>query len=233
MKAKDVQAALTKIASPERVAASMRFFKTGKGEYGEGDQFIGVSVPDQRKIARAFATLPLVETRKLLASKIHEERLVALFILVRQFEKGDVAEQHAIVDLYLASTARINNWDLVDSSAYQILGRWLLTRDTKLLCKLAKSKSLWERRIAMIATYAFTKRGQPAETFAIAELLLDDEHDLIHKAVGWMLREVGEKVDVDQLREFLDAHVAKMPRTALRYAIEKLPPAERKAWLAR
>jgi 3-methyladenine DNA glycosylase AlkD len=233
MTAKDVHAALAKIATPERAASSRRFFKTGKGDYGEGDVFVGVAVPDQRKIARAFAALPLAEARTLLASKIHEARLVALLILVRQFDKGDAATQQAIVDLYLASTDRINNWDLVDSSAAPILGAWLLTRDTKILRQLARSKSLWERRIAMIATHAFTKAGKPAATFAVARLLLADDHDLIHKAIGWMLREVGEKVDQDTLRAFLDEHVRELPRTALRYAIEKFSPTERKAWLAR
>lgn len=230
-----VRSALAALATPERAASSRRFFKTGPGEYGEGDRFIGVPVPEQRKVAAQFATLPLADVAEVLRSPIHEERLVALLILARQMKraKNDPAAQRAIVDLYLAHTKHVNNWDLVDSSAYHLLGEYLLTRDRAPLRKLARSPLLWERRIAIIATLAFIRRGEHADTFAIAELLLDDEHDLIHKAVGWMLREVGEKVGLARLREFLAAHAPhRLPRTALRYAIEKLPPTERKRWLA-
>lgn len=228
----EVRRALAALGSAERATAAARYFKTGKGEYGEGDVFLGVPVPQQRKVARAFAALPLPDVRALLKSKRHEERLTALMILVRQYERGDEAEQRARYDLYLRHTKWVNNWDLVDSSAPQIVGGHLLRRNRAVLTRLAKSKSLWERRIAVIATYAFIRAGEAETTFALARLLMDDPHDLIHKAVGWMLREVGKRVGEDALRGFLDENVARLPRTALRYAIERLPPAERKAWLS-
>lgn len=232
--APSIRSTLKAIGTPERAAGAQRFFKTGKGEYGEGDVFLGVTVPEQRKIATQFATLTLDELAPSLRSKLHEERLVALLILVRQFTraKKDPAAQQRIIDFYLAHTAYVNNWDLVDSSAHQLLGEWLRTRDRKILRKLAKSSSLWERRIAMVATYAFIRAGEHEDACAIAELLLGDEHDLIHKAVGWMLREIGKHIDKAPLRAFLDEHAATMPRTALRYAIEHLPVDERKRWLA-
>lgn len=231
--ASKVRAALRAAVEPGRAEGSARFFKTGKGEYGFGDRFLGVTVPAQRAIARDHAALPLDEALSLLRSPVHEERLTALLILVRQFENGDEATRRRIVDAYLANTAFVNNWDLVDSSAPSLLGTWLLDKDRRLLTKLARSTSLWERRIAMLATFAFIRKGESADAVAIAALLLGDEHDLIHKACGWMLREVGEKVGPDALLEFLDAHAPRMPRTMLRYAIEKLPKAERQAWLAR
>jgi 3-methyladenine DNA glycosylase AlkD len=228
-----VRAALKKSASPERAAVSQTFFKTGKGQYGEGDVFMGVTVPNQRIVARLFTQLPANELLKLLHSKIHEERLTALLILVRQYERSSTEQQAAIVKLYLDNTAQINNWDLVDGSAPYILGHWLLDKDRKLLCKLAKSKLLWERRIAMIATYSFIRNGEHEDCFAIAKLLLKDEHDLMHKAVGWMLREVGKRVGVKQLRSFLSSHATTMPRTALRYAIEHMNAEERATWMKR
>jgi 3-methyladenine DNA glycosylase AlkD len=228
-----VRAALKKLASPERAAVSQTFFKTGKGQYGEGDVFMGVTVPKQRIVARAHADIAESEVLKLLHSKVHEERLTALLILVRQYERGSVEQQAAIVKLYLANTSQINNWDLVDLSAPSILGHWLVDKDRKLLRKLAKSKLLWERRIAMIATYSFIRKGEHEDCFAIAKLLLKDEHDLMHKAVGWMLREVGKRVGVQQLRSFLSSHGTTMPRTALRYAIEHMNAEEKAKWMKR
>lgn len=229
--ATSVRAALAAAARPDKVAALARFFKTGKGEYAEGDVFVGVTVPKQRAIAKTFRELPLAEAAKLLASKVHEERLTALFILVDRFERGDNATKRAVVDLYLANLKHVNNWDLVDSSAPQILGDWLLTRDRRLLRKLAASKDLWERRVAMLSTYALIRAGEHEDAFAIARLLMHDEHDLIHKAVGWMLREVGKRVDAELLRDFLREHAAELPRTALRYAIEHFSPEERARWM--
>lgn len=225
--------ALAQLGSPERAQVSRRFFKTGEGDYGEGDQFIGVPVPAQRAVARTFAKLSLEETLELLRSPVHEERLTALFILVSHYQRGKDEMRAEVVKAYLANTRFVNNWDLVDSSAPQILGHWLLDKDRRVLVRLARSKLLWERRIAMLATQAFINNGQSADALKIAELLLGDSHDLIHKAVGWMLREIGKRIDVQILREFLSNHASSMPRTALRYAIEHLPPAERKRWLSR
>lgn len=205
--------------------------KTGPGQYAEGDRFLGVRVPDVRRIAREFRALSLDGARALLASKWHEERLLALVILTMQFAKASDSERKAIYNLYLASTDRINNWDLVDVSAPQIVGAYLLDRDRRPLYRLAKSKSLWERRIAILATQHFIRRGELDPTFAIAELLLRDRHDLIHKAVGWMLREAGLR-DRSRLELFLDVHAPAMPRTMLRYSIERLPNDLRRRYMA-
>jgi 3-methyladenine DNA glycosylase AlkD len=226
-----VRGELLAVATPERAKANAWFFKTGKGEYGEGDQFVGVRVPEQRKIARAYRGLPLAEIRKLLDSKIHEERLTAVFILADRYKRGDEAVKQETYDFYLRHLAQVNNWDIVDSSAPNIVGVHLRTRDRSLLYKLAKSKQLWERRVAMVSTLALITAGEHEDAFGIAELLLEDEEDLMHKAVGWMLREVGKRVDPDLLRGFLKKNVKKMPRTALRYAIEHFSEAERKKWL--
>jgi 3-methyladenine DNA glycosylase AlkD len=230
--ARSLRAALRAAADPVRAAASARFFKTGKGEYAEGDVFLGVTVPEQRRLVRAAGAVPLSESLRLLEAGAHEERLVALLTMVHAFEHGDETTRTAIAKAYLAHLRWVDNWDLVDSSAPQILGTWLLSRDRKVLRRLARSKVLWERRVAILATFAFIRAGEVDDALAIAETLLDDPHDLIHKAVGWMLREVGKRVDVDVLRSFLRRHGPGMPRTALRYAIEHLPPAERKRWLA-
>jgi 3-methyladenine DNA glycosylase AlkD len=224
-------AELAAAANPVRAASSAWFFKTGKGQYGEGDQFLGVTVPAQRKIALRYRDLPEKALTKLLASKIHEHRLVALEILVAQFEAGTLAQKTTVYRFYLANTARINNWDLVDGSAPYIVGEYLLNRSRAVLRRLAKSSNMWERRIAIVATFAFIRGGQPEDTFAIAKMLLADEHSLIHKAVGWALREAGKK-SPEQLREFLQANYEKLPRTSLRYAIERFPPRERERLLA-
>lgn len=206
------------------------FFKTGPGEYGEGDRFLGICVPDIRSVARGGESLPAAEVLKLLHSPWHEERVLALLILVRQFELGNGHVRKEIFDLYLRETAWINNWDLVDLSAHQIVGGWLLARPRTVLRRLARSESLWERRIAVVATYAFIRTGDLADTFDLSERLLGDPHDLMHKACGWMLREAGKR-DVAALESFLDRYAPAMPRTMLRYAIEKFPEARRKAIL--
>jgi 3-methyladenine DNA glycosylase AlkD len=229
----DVRKALTAARDPEKVTSHERFFKTKPGGYAQNDQFIGVTVPTQRKIAKQFGAMPLSEVQKLLTSKIHEERLTALLIMVKQFEHGDPLQKKSIVDSYLKHIAYVNNWDLVDSSAPYILGPWLLNKDRRILDRLAKSKRLFERRIAIISTYAFIRAGDASDTLRLAELLLSDEEDLMHKAVGWMLREVEKRVDVELLRNFLETNVARMPRTTLRYAIEHLKERERKKWLGR
>lgn len=226
-----VRGELAAAASPAKARVMAGFFKTGKGEYGEGDQFWGVTVPAQRKIARAYRGLPLGELEKLLNSDLHEERLTALFILVGRYQRGDAAAKQEAYDFYLQHLSRVNNWDLVDSSAHQIVGEHLKDRDRALLYRLAKSKRLWERRVAMISTYAFINAGEHDDTFKLAKALMHDEEDLMHKAVGWMLREVGKRIDADLLRGFLRSHAGDLPRTALRYAIEHFDQAERKAWL--
>lgn len=231
MNHKEVQQALREIADPEIAEHSQRFFKTGAGEYGEGDQFLGIRVPNIRKVAREFKNLSLEETEKLLHSDWHEERLCALIILSNRSQKADDRGLKKIFELYLANTEHVNNWDLVDTSAEDIVGRYLADKDRNLLYNLAQSKSLWERRIAIISTFHFIKNEEFDDTLAISELLLDDDHDLIHKAVGWMLREVGKR-DQDTEEKFLDEHKHVMPRTMLRYAIEKFPESKRQQYLA-
>ena len=235
MKAANVKTALAAFASPTRAHDLQWFFKTGPGEYGEGDQFIGLTVPKTRSVAADFKNLPIDETYLLGTSTIHEHRLCALVILVNQFEKSrDEKVRKTIFDTWmkLLREGHINNWDLVDVSAHKI-GGWLIGRPDamKTLEKLAKSKKLWERRTSIIFTFAFMRAGSLDESLEIAEMLVDDEHDLIHKAVGWVMREVGKR-DIEVLRAFLHAHAATMPRTMLRYAIEKMGETERKRWLA-
>jgi 3-methyladenine DNA glycosylase AlkD len=217
-------------ANPASVAILQSFFKTGPGQYGEGDRFIGAKVPVIRAVCRECRDAPLAEIQKLLRSPIHEERVLALLMFVDAFKAGDEPAQRRIYDLYLANTAFINNWDLVDCSAGQIVGGWLQGRSTVPLTCLARSKSLWERRIAIIATFDGIRRGDFDDTFRIADLLLHDDHDLIHKAVGWLLREVGKR-DGAAERAFLKGRYKTMPRTMLRYAIERFPEAERQRYL--
>ena len=213
------------LATPERAAASKRFFKTGKGQYAEGDEFIGINLPDQRKVAKRYSTeLRLDDLETLLQSKVHEHRLTALIMMVLQFNKAKNAEtKKTIIDVYLANLAGVNNWNLVDTSAYSLLGAYLLDQPKTLLYDLANSGDLWKQRIAIIATLHFIKQNRFNDTLAIAEILLQHPHDLIHKATGWMLREVGER-NLDVELNFLKQHYRKMPRTMLRYAIEKLEP---------
>ncbi len=232
MTAKDVKQKLKSLASPDVAKSSMRFFKSGPGEYGEGDIFIGIKVPTLRTVAREFRSLPLEEVESLLNSPIHEERHLALMILVLQVTKCDDAHRRVVFDFYLRNTKFINNWDLVDCSAPQIVGGYLLDKSRKPLFQLAKSKSLWERRIAIVSTQHFIRQHDFADTLAISERLLRDEEDLIHKASGWMLREVGTKAKA-VLETFLDQHGTVMPRTMLRYAIEHFSPDQRRAYLQR
>lgn len=224
-----------KAALRERVTVSSNkikaFFKTDVGDYAEGDQFIGVTVPNIRKVAKAYRDVPLHDLAELLASKINEERLLALIILVAQYAKADQEDKEILYQFYVNHIKQVNNWNLVDSSAHLIIGAHLWNKDTSLLFELARSENLWERRIAIVATWYFIRKNDVALTFAIARMLLDDTHDLIHKAVGWMLREAGKK-DVAALKIFLNQHAQHMPRTMLRYAIEKFPGDERKSYLA-
>lgn len=234
MTASDVQRALRTKSSPDRAVNSARFFKTGPGQYGEGDQFIGVTVPEQRSVARQFRDLPVPEIRKLLASPIHEDRLTGLFILVSHYQNAKkTSNEEQFVNLYLDERARINNWDLVDSSAPYILGDWLASHPNKqpILATLATDSSLWSQRIAVLATAAFIQHGNYKPTLELAKQFLTHPHDLMHKAVGWMLREIGKK-DQRILKEFLADYASTMPRTMLRYAIEKFNPEERRAYLA-
>ncbi|HII66209.1 TPA: DNA alkylation repair protein, partial [Candidatus Woesearchaeota archaeon] len=206
------------LANPEKARVLQGFFRTGKGQYGEGDVFLGVTVPQSRAISKKYALLSFANIKALLKSKIHEERLVALLILVHRYQKGDEDEKKGIVDFYLGNTKCVNNWDLVDLSADKLLGHWLFGKDTSLLCRLAESPHLWERRIAIVSTFHFIRNNRFSDTLKISGMLLGDKHDLIHKAVGWMLREVGKR-DQPVLEGFLKRHHKKMPRTMLRYAI--------------
>jgi 3-methyladenine DNA glycosylase AlkD len=228
--ASDIRRRLMAHADASSVAILQRFFKTGPGQYGEGDIFVGVRVPAMRAVCRECRGAGLDVIRTLLRSAVHEERSLALLLLVDAFPRADEAGKRAIYDLYLSHTAFINSWDLVDASAAQIAGGYLYDRSRAPLRKLAKSSSLWERRIAIIATYHFIRRGEYEDTFRIADILLDDPHDLIHKAVGWMLREVGNR-DGAAERRFLTGRYRRMPRTMLRYAIEKFPEKERQRYL--
>ncbi len=211
----------------ERAINLQRFFKTGKGEYGEGDVFLGVMVPKTRAITKKYIDLELKNVKELLNSDIHEHRLAGLLILIGKYEKGDTKN---IFNFYLNNSFRINNWDLVDVTAPKIVGKYLLNKPRDILYSLAKSDNLWKKRIAIVSTFAFIKENDFKDSLKISEILLDDKHDLIHKAVGWMLREVGKK-NVDELRKFLKKYYKQMPRTMLRYSIEKFPKEERKRLL--
>lgn len=225
-----VQKALRAQASKERKIACLRFFKTGKGEYGEGDEFIGVTVPETRAIAKQFRDLAEVELIRLLASPIHEDRSAALFIMIFQFEKSDEVNRKRIFRTYVKYRKFVNNWDLVDLSAPKIIGAYLLEKDRKLLYTWARSKKLWEKRIAIVASYTFIKVDQFKDTLALAQILMQDPHDLIHKAVGWMLRELGKR-NRQVLEKFLQKHHHKMPRTMLRYSIEHFSKTKRSFYL--
>ena len=233
MKAADVRKELKSMADPDKAAMLQRFFKTGPGYYGEGDIFIGVMVPQSRQIAKKFSQLPLGEVRTLLYSCIHEERLVALLILAWRYNSSlsSSMEKEEIAKFYLEHIKQVNNWDLVDLSAPNILGAHLLVDNTdkSLLYRLAGSENVWERRIAIVATHHFIRNGDFSDTLKIAEMLLQDRHDLIHKAVGWMLREVGKR-DAAAEEAFLEKHWSVMPRTMLRYAIERLPESKRRRY---
>lgn len=225
---KDVRA----LASPSRALFLQRFFKTGKGEYAEGDVLLGLTVPQSRKITKKYSqALSFKDIEILLKSPYHEERLIALLVLVNQFSKGDKKLREKIARFYLRFSKQANNWDLVDSSAPYILGPYLFDKDRDVLYDFAKSKNLWQRRIAMMSTFYFIMQGESRETLKLAKVLLRDEEDLIHKAVGWMLREVGKRVREEDLLKFLDQHAPKMPRTMLRYSLERLSPEKRKKYM--
>lgn len=230
MSYKEITDYLLNLADPVIAKHSQRFFKTAKGEYGYGDIFLGIRVPVIRKAVGKFHVTSLDTAEKLLHSKYHEIRLFALLLLVRHFSKADSKEQKEIYTLYLNNTKYINNWDLVDSSAHYIVGPYLFNKKRSILYKLAQSESLWERRIAIMSTFHFIKNNQFEDTLSIAEDLLDDKEDLIHKATGWMLREVGNR-DHDKEVIFLNLHSHRMPRTMLRYAIERFNEKERQMFL--
>jgi 3-methyladenine DNA glycosylase AlkD len=215
---------LQKLKDSVKAKNLQRYFKTGKGEYGEGDVFIGLTVPQVRAIAKKYKDLPLGDVEELLHNKIHEYRLTALIILTHKKLTKE------IVDLYLRNTKYINNWDLVDLSSHEILGTYLVDKPRNILYKLAKSNNIWERRVAVISTFAFLRNGDISDSLKLAQLLQNDPHDLMHKAVGWMLREVGKR-DEKALVDYLSTHYKTMPRTMLRYAIEKFLPAERQKYL--
>lgn len=231
MKYQEVVKEIGKYKSTEKAKTSQWFFKTKKGQYGYGDIFVGLTVPEMRTVSKKFSGIALVEVQKLLNSKIHEERFIGLTIMDIKFSKADPNEKKKIVDMYIKNTKNVNNWDLVDTSAYSILGEYLLDKKRDVLYKFSKSKSLWERRISIVATYSFIKKDQLSDTLDISESLFDDKEDLIHKAVGWMLREVGKK-DVEKLKSFLSKNIKKLPRTTLRYAIERFGVEERKKFLS-
>ncbi|MBW3004672.1 DNA alkylation repair protein [Candidatus Woesearchaeota archaeon] len=228
MKLFNLQQELKRLGDSKQAKLLSGFFKTGKGEYGEGDVFLGIPVPLQRTVAKKYIDLSLKDTQSLLHSKIHEHRLVALLILIDKYNKSENKKE--IVDIYLKNTKNVNNWDLVDLSAHKILGDYLLDKDRKILYKLAKSKNLWEKRIAIISTAAFISNNQFDDTLKISGILLTDNHDLIHKAVGWMLREVGKKNQAAE-EKFLKKYHKTMPRTMLRYAIEKFDEKKRKVYM--
>lgn len=226
-----IQQELRNNANPEKGKILQRFFKTGKGEYAEGDIFLGLTVPQTRSIARKYFSLSLSELVTLITSKYHEERQAALMILVLQYPKAGVLEKKKIFDFYLRYKEYINNWDLIDLSSERILGPYLEEKDKAILTKLARSASIWDRRIAILATFYYIKKGNPEETFILANILIHDPHDLIQKAVGWMLREIGKKSG-DHIEEaFLKIHYTTMPRTMLRYAIERFPQSKRQKYL--
>ena len=225
-----IREVLRELGDPAVAAHSAGFFKTGPGEYGEGDRFIGVRVPKIRELVRQYRDLPEGDTLSLLRSPIHEERMFAVLVLVDQFTRARGEFRDHIARLYLDNREFVNNWDLVDSSCHKILGPWLLDRDRTLLYELVESDSLWDRRIAMMTTYYFIRRDDFTDALKLARMLRDDEHDLIHKVVGWMLREIGKR-DLATEEAFLVEHYRRMPRTMLRYAIGKLPESKRKAYL--
>jgi 3-methyladenine DNA glycosylase AlkD len=233
MTADDFKTALNEYAKTDDITLLGRFFKTDDGQYGAGDIFIGARVPDTRKVCKAFVELPLPEVERLLQSPIHEHRLAAVILLGDKYKKAASNERKEIYDLYLAAVyaGQVNNWDIVDTSAEFIIGDYLFDKPRGLLFELAASTNLWQRRVAVLSSFAFIKKGDASTTLKLAGLLLHDKQDLIQKAVGWMLREIGKRCDEALLLKFLDVHAAEMPRTMLRYAIERLTPAQKKKYM--
>ncbi len=223
---------LLQISDPDHAKRLSSLFKTGKGQYGEGDFFLGIPVPKQRRIAKKYLNLGLDDIQELLRSKYHEHRFTALVILVSKYQKAEKLSKNEIFEFLLKNTYSINNWDLVDLAAPRIIGDYLVDRERSILYKLVKSNSLWERRISILATFKFIANNDFEDALKISELLLDDKHDLIHKAVGWALREIGKR-DQELEEQFLNKHAAKMPRTMLRYAIEKFDERKRKFYLSK
>lgn len=232
MNARQILVALKRHADPKKAAFLPTFFKTGKGDYGEGDVFFGISVPDLRRLSKTYVGLSRTDIATLLRSRYHEARLLGLLILVLQYQRGSSSEKSSVVEFYCRQFQRINNWDLVDTTAPYILGDYLLHHPRGELLRYARSGHLWTERIAIVSTFAFIRAGEFEDTLRIAEIFLTHDHDLIHKATGWMLREVGKR-DADVLREFLQKHARRMPRTMLRYAIERLSDVERARWMNR
>lgn len=228
--AKQMRAELRALGSDEIAAHSARFFKAGKGEYGDGDRFLGIRVPDLRRQVRRFRDAPERAVLAMLRSEYHEERLFAVLLLVEQYKRGNAATRARIYDQYLANRRYVNNWDIVDSSAHLIVGPQLQEGDRNVLFELAASDVLWDRRIAMMATMHYIRRHDFSDALRLAEMLLEDDQDLVHKAVGWMLREIGNR-DRAAEEAFLETHYKRMPRTMLRYAIEKFPEQRRRAYL--
>lgn len=226
----EIRKEIKSVSNRDKAKFLQRFFKTGKGEYAEGDVFLGIVVPVQRQIAKKYKELSFIELKVLITSKYHEERLIALLILVERFKKASEDEKERIVKFYLDNRKGINNWDLVDLSAPKIPGEYFLDKDRKILFKFAKSNDLWEKRIAVLSTYTLIRNNDFDDALKIYEILVNDKHDLIHKAVGWMLRELG-KIDLKTEEKFLKKYYKTMPRTMLRYAIEKFPEKKRKAYL--
>ncbi len=229
---KNIKKELAKLANPQQAKILQGFFKTGKGEYGEGDIFLGIKMPIQREVVKKYVELSFKDVEKLLNSKIHEHRMVALLILVAKYEQGDDKVKASVYKRYLKNIKYINNWDLVDVTTPNIVGRYLQDKPRDALYKLSSSKNLWSRRISIIATFSFIRVGDFKDTIKISKILLNDRHDLIHKATGWMLREMGKR-DERELEKFLNKYFRQMPRTMLRYAIERLSDKKRKHYLAK
>ena len=232
MSIKSLRKDIKTLSDLKKAAVSQRFFKTNKGDYGYGDKFVGIIVPVSRMLAKKHSDLSFAEIKRLLRSEVHEERLIALLVLVNNFTNGNAAVKKQIYKFYLANTEKINNWDLVDLSADKILGVYILDKPKTVLYRLVKSKNIWERRIAIVSTFHFIRNNRFADTLKLSEILLSDSHDLIHKAAGWMLREIGKR-DEKVLVRFLNRHYRQMPRTMLRYAIERFPEKIRKKYLAK
>lgn len=228
---RQLQKEMRSVADPKKATVLQGFLKTGEGEYGHGDVFLGLTVPQSRQLAKKYADLSLPDIEILLTSKIHEERLIALFLLIKKFQTGNEGMKKQIYDFYLSHAKYINNWDLVDTSAAYIVGEFLVDKPKDTLQQLAQSEDIWERRIAMLATFQFIKNGDAQEALKIAEILVYDKHDLIQKAVGWMLREVGKRCSEEDEEVFLKRYYQTMPRTMLRYAIERFPKEKREAYL--
>lgn len=231
MKAFELINELNSLEDPARAVHSQRFFKTGRGQYGEGDVFIGLSVPQTRLVCKKYNSLSVTEIEKLLESPIHEHRLAAVIIMRRQAERANNLLKKQLYELYLKRTDRINNWDIIDISCHKVVGGYLYNKNRSILDRLARSQQMWERRIAIVSTAYFIGKDDLDDTFRIAKILMKDEQDLIHKATGWMLREAGKRDDA-KLKEFLDMHAHEMPRTMLRYSIERLHPNDRSYYMA-